>query len=289
MKVEPGEQLKPKSQYVDEAIQLAISGRWEAALDLNRIIAERFGTDEETHNRIGKALTELGRLEEAKTEYDTTLSINPLNVIARKNTGKLESLMRAKEAIGSGAAKVDLNLFVEEMGKTVTTTLEDSADPDICAKAVAGDLADLRIDGDTIVAETVRGVRLGVVESKLARRLIKFMQGGNRYQGGITSCEGASVKLIIRETYQDPKFGGKPSFPMRRKREVEFRPYAREAMLTRDPDDFQEADEDEDRELEAGESGMGELEGLHTVEDDADTIEFADESDDMDSDEEDDE
>ena len=123
MKAEPGEQLKPKSQYVDEAIQLAISGRWEAALDLNRVIVERFGKDQETHNRLGKALTELGRLDEAKAEYEATLALNPLNLIARKNTSKLESLARAKEAIALGGAKVDLNLFVEEMGKTITTTL----------------------------------------------------------------------------------------------------------------------------------------------------------------------
>ena len=76
-----------------------------------------------------------------------------------------------------------------------------------------------------------RGVRVGSLEPKLARRLIKFIQGGNRYQAGITSCEGSTVKVIVREVYQDPKFAGKPSFPIVRRREVEFRPYTRERLV----------------------------------------------------------
>src|SRR5205085_922004 len=100
----------------------------------------------------------------------------------------------------------------------------------------AGDVADLRIQGDAIVAETVRGVRLGSVEPKLARRLIKFMQTGNRYQAGVTACDDTHVKLIIRETYQDARNAGKPSFAMRRKREVDFRPYTKESLIPRDVD-----------------------------------------------------
>src|SRR5690349_23905605 len=131
------------------------------------------------------------------------------------------------------------------MGKTVITTVDSPASVDICSKVAAGDVAELRIEGDGIVAETSRGVRIGLLEAKLARRLIKFMRGGNRYQAGVTSCEGNTVKLIVRETYQDPHFAGKPSFPMRRKREVEFRPYTKESLLAREVEVFAE-DEDEE-------------------------------------------
>jgi len=56
------EPSKPKSAYVEEAVQLAVEGRWEEAVDLNRYIIENFGADEGAQNRLGKALTELGRL-----------------------------------------------------------------------------------------------------------------------------------------------------------------------------------------------------------------------------------
>jgi hypothetical protein len=229
--LEQAESLKPRSQYADEAVQLAIEARWDDAVALNRQILDKFGPDEEATNRLGKALTELGRLDEAKDAYEQTLRINPLNQIARKNAAKLNTLLQAEERIGVGAVKVDLNLFVEEMGKTVVTSVE-SEDGELSARIAAGDVAELHEAGDGILIETVRGVRVGTLEPKLARRLLKFLQGGNRYQAGITAVEGRTARVIIRETYQDPRFAGKPSFPMRRpKREVEFRPYSKETVL----------------------------------------------------------
>jgi len=116
------EPSKPKSAYVDDAVQLAVDARWEEAVELNEFIIQSFGADEGSQNRLGKALTELGRLEEAKAAYDAALAINPMNPVARKNASKLESLMNAKDILKGGPVKVDLNLFVEEMGKTTTTT-----------------------------------------------------------------------------------------------------------------------------------------------------------------------
>src|SRR5258708_8640973 len=123
--------------------------------------------------------------------------------IAKKNAARLNTLLTQKEGLKVGGTKVDLNLFVEEMGKTVITQVE-GASPDICSKVAAGDVAELKVDDDGIVAETSRGVRLGTLEAKLARRLIKFMRGGNRYQGGVTACDATTVKLTPRETYHAP-------------------------------------------------------------------------------------
>src|SRR5579859_810688 len=233
VKTESTEHLKPRSQYADDAVQLAIAGNWDEAVKLNKFIIDNLGPDEESQNRLGKALSELGKLKEAKAAYEAALKLNPLNSIAKRNAARINALLHQKEGLKVGGTRVDLNLFVEEMGKTVITTVE-SPPPDICSKVAAGDVAELKIEGDGISAETSRGVRLGLLEAKLARRLIKFMNGGNRYQAGITSCEGSTVKLIVRETYQDPRFAGKPSFPMKRKREVEFRPYTKESLLARE-------------------------------------------------------
>jgi hypothetical protein len=287
------EPSKPKSAYVEEAVQLAVEGRWEEAVDLNRYIIENFGADEGAQNRLGKALTELARLEEAKVAYDTSLAINPMNPVARKNSAKLESLINAKEALKGGQVKVDLNLFVEEMGKTTTTTLRAAA-PEVCSRIAPGDIAELRVDGDGIEIDTVRGVRVGSLEPKLARRLLKFIQGGNRYQAGITSCEGSTVKVIVREIYQDAKFAGRPSFPIVRKRDVEFRPYSRESLVTRDTETFT-SDEEDTEEEPAARTATLELEdddGMHEVEDEEPEIDFAEDTGELgvaDSDEDDDE
>jgi Tetratricopeptide repeat len=259
-------------------VQLAIAGKWDEAVKLNRFIIDSFGADEEAQNRLGKALSELGKLKEAKASYEAALKINPMNSIAKKNAARINALLHQKEGLKVGGTRVDLNLFVEEMGKTVITTIEAPGSADISSKVAAGDVAELRIDGDGIVAETSRGVRIGPLEAKLARRLIKFMRGGNRYQAGVTSAEGNTVKLIVRETYQDPHFAGKPSFPMRRKREVEFRPYTKESLLTREVEVFADDEEGEEPLAAAAESDDIE-EGMHAVEDEGEAIDFSDEAD----------
>ncbi|HKW70328.1 MAG TPA: tetratricopeptide repeat protein [Candidatus Dormibacteraeota bacterium] len=288
MKAETSEHLKPRSQYAEDAVQLAIAGKWDEAVKLNRFIIDSFGADEETQNRLGKALSELGKLKEAKASYEAALKLNPMNSIAKKNAARINALLHQKEGLKVGGVRVDLNLFVEEMGKTVITTVDAPANTDICSKVAAGDVAELRIEGDGIVAETSRGVRLGLLEAKLARRLIKFMRGGNRYQAGVTACDGNSVKLIVRETYQDPRFAGKPSFPMRRKREVEFRPYTKESLLTRGVEVF--ADDEEEGEALADEPAGEDIEeGMHAVEDEGEALDFSEDADGEVEDEDDDE
>jgi tetratricopeptide (TPR) repeat protein len=278
VKADTSEHLKPRSQYGEDAVQLAIAGKWDEAAKLNRFIIESFGADEETQNRLGKALSELGKLKEAKASYEAALKLNPMNSIAKKNAARINALLHQKEGLKVGGTRVDLNLFVEEMGKTVITTVDSPPKVDICSKVAAGDVAELRIEADGIMAETSRGVRLGLLEAKLARRLIKFMRGGNRYQAGVTSCDGNTVKLIVRETYQDPHFAGKPSFPMRRKREVEFRPYAKESLLARDSKVFAGDEEEEETLAEAPASDDLE-EGMHAVEDEGEAVDFSDDAD----------
>jgi len=278
VKTETSEHLKPRSQYADDAVQLAIAGKWDEAVKLNKFIIENFGADEETQNRLGKALSELGKLKEAKASYEVALKINPMNSIAKKNAARINALLHQKEGLKVGGTRVDLNLFVEEMGKTVITTVDSPPNADICSKVAAGDVAELKVDGDALLAETSRGVKLGMLEAKLARRLIKFMRGGNRYQAGVTSCDGNTVKLIVRETYQDPHFAGKPSFPMRRKREVEFRPYTKESLLSRSAQVFSEDEEEEETLVETPATDDME-EGMHAVEEEGEALDFSEDAD----------
>ena len=64
---------------------------------------------------------------------------------------------------------------------------------------------------------------------------------------------------------------------MRRKREVEFRPYAKESLLAREVEVFTEDEEEGERLVEEPASDEME-EGMHAVEDEAETIDFSDEA-----------
>jgi len=257
------ERIEPGAQYVDEAIELALANRWVEAVQVNRGIMDRFGPDEDTLNRLGKAYTELGQLTEATDAYKGTLKMNPVNPIAVKNLSKLQAL-RGGQPVPTSRAKVDVDAFIEETGKTSLTALHVHAEVDSCSKVAGGDPVKLIVAGDTMNVETSRGIYLGHLEHALGRRLIKFLEGGNRYSGAVATCDGGAVKIIVRETYQDPKFFGRPSFPIKRGRD-EFRPYAKESLLTRNAD-VEETEED-------GEEPAEELDGMHTVESADDEVE----------------
>jgi hypothetical protein len=99
------------------------------------------------------------------------------------------------------------------------------------------------------------------------------------------------VKVIVREVYQDSKFLGKPSFPIVRRREVEFRPYTRERLVSPDVEVFSVDEEDDEPVSRAAGLDMDDDEGMHEVTDeDEPDVDFSEDvSADGDSDDDDDE
>ncbi|MFN2466357.1 MAG: BTAD domain-containing putative transcriptional regulator [Candidatus Dormibacteria bacterium] len=253
------ERVKTRTQLVEDSLNAALAGQWQEALDHNQAIAERFDMDEETHNRTGKALTELGRLDEALAQYRSTLELNPLNGIAIKQVNRIEELIQQKAAPKAQAA-VDVNLFVEEMGKTALAHVELASGFDD-ALLSPGDQVSLVPQKDTLLVKTTDGTTAGHVEPKLARRVLKFMAGGNEYTAAVANSDDSGVRIIIRETKQVAEFAGVPSFPVRKTQE--FRAYAKDSLLRdTEMDDLTGDDDDDPASLEADED----LEGMHPVE-----------------------
>ncbi len=239
------ERVKPRLQAVEEAIQHALQSRWQEAADLNQELLDRFGPDEDAFNRLGKALLELGRMEAAGAAYAHSLEINPLNPVAVRQRAKIIGLQAARETVPTAAAPVNVNVFTEEPGKTALTRLPlpESEAP---VPVAPGDPLTLELIGDQLQLRTARGVNLGAVEAKLARRMIRLVKGGNRYAGAVTHVEDQGVQVIIREVYQAPGLAGTLSFPIRKTRESEYRPYAKDVLVQRDRGTPAAADDDED-------------------------------------------
>lgn len=241
------EHPRSKLDLVQESIQLALSARWEEAVALNQDLLDRFGADEDTHNRLGKALMELGRMKEAQGHYESALEINPLNQIAKRQLARLAELRASRPAAAAAAeGALPPRFFTEEPGKTTITKF--AAIPGVDATTVGpGEAVELVISEAGVVAKTARGVDLGALEPKLAQRLRQLSEGGNRYQGGVTRVEASSVAVLVREVHQAPALAGTVSFPVRKGREPEYRPYAKEALLVHDGEPI--VMEDEDSEL----------------------------------------
>jgi len=240
------ERVKPRGLFVEEAIQLALESRWADALTVNQSLIERHGEDEDTLNRIGKALTELGQRDEALASYSSSLRINPLNLIAQKNVRKLTAMLESKGTVAGSAAPFDVELFTEEPGKSAITVL--SAPSKSATVAIApGDVVELYREGSTLRAQTSRGVSLGEVDTKIARRLVPLMETGNRYSAAVARLEDERVEIILRETYQAAENARKSSFPLAKGvRREEFRPYAKDSLLSAREIDATPLDDDAD-------------------------------------------
>ncbi len=205
-----------KKQRADVAIQMALQGQWEQAVDLNRSILESFPADVDACNRLGKALTELGRYADASDSYMKAIEIDPLNLIARKNLSRLATLGKtaAKKKIKKAhSQKLSPDMFIEERGKTTITELA-RPDMEVVNQLTAGDLVKLARDKKgNVFVETMAGERFGDFESRFGQRLVKLMDGGSEYVAAISSLHEDGVRLFIRETLQGASQVGKLSLP----------------------------------------------------------------------------
>jgi tetratricopeptide (TPR) repeat protein len=238
-----------RRQLVEQAIAAATAAEWENAAEINKRILE-LGPDSEAENRMARAYWEMGELSKAREHYQSALALDPTNRIAERNIGRLRMLMAEagkKTVPAQAGSKAPVSIFVEETGKTGFAHLVDLVDPKQLAQVNPGDAVELGPEGPRLEAKS-NGQHIGYVEPRVAARLLKLIAEGNKYAAGVTSIGERDVRIIVRETYQDPANYGKVSFPTAAK-VSDMRPYTkgtliREEMDLEDDLEFDEEDEE---------------------------------------------
>lgn len=206
--------LRIRREMTKQAIDAAMASRWEEAVAANSELLAEFPGDFEAMNRLGKALSETGRYAEARDSFAKVLALSPGNGIAKKNLEKILHLkdVKARHMQTSLRQRVAPHFFIEETGRTGATMLQETAAAGDLARVSAGEPVEIAVEGKRLIAKTPDGVRLGVIEPKLAHRLLTLMQGGNRYSAAVTRLDRGTIQVFIRETYQHPAQQGKLSF-----------------------------------------------------------------------------
>jgi tetratricopeptide (TPR) repeat protein len=243
-----GNSVRIKRQLLDQAIAQASEGHWTEAAETNRKILE-MAPDAEAENRLARAMWELGELGVAREHYQVALALDPTNRIAERNIERLRVLMSEagdKTAAPEKATKAPVAIFVEETGKTGFAMLTDLASPRTLAHVNPGDAVELVSEGNRLYA-VANGTRIGVVEPRVAARLLKLLAEGNKYSAGVTSLGDRDVRIVIREIFQDPRNYGKVSFPTAA-RSSDLRPYTKGTLLREE--EFMEEDLEDDEEDE---------------------------------------
>ena len=240
---------RQKRQLADQAIAQATAAQWNDAVATNRRLLE-LGPEAEAENRLAKALWELGELGSAREHYQTALALDPTNRIAERNIDRLKMLLVAageKTVPAQEGSKAPVSIFVEETGKTGFAFLTDLATPRELALVNPGDAVELTPEGNRLIADS-NGVRIGVVEPRVAARLLKRMADGNKSAAGVTSLGDKDVRIILREIFQDPANYGKVSFPTAAK-STDLRPYTKGTLVREEmelEDDLEDDEEDDE-------------------------------------------
>ncbi len=240
-----------RRQLSEQAVKLVTSNRWDDAVNANREILRLFGDDPETYNRLGKALTEVGQISEARTAYARSIELDPANTIARRNLDRLAS-MKDTVAANAGSSQLDTRLFVEESGKAAVATLQ-AVDVKAARVLDPGDVVSLEQQGNAVNVTTNTGQYLGMVEPRIGLRLSRLMEGGNRYSAALVTASG-EIRVMLRETFQHSSQINRVSFPQARA--TDFRSYTRKGLLRGEDMDFAEDDDEpEDEPEEWSETG----------------------------------
>ena len=212
MTFEAGTVQEKKNDLVKQAVALAMDNRWEEAAEVNRSILDGFPDDLETCNRLGKALSELGRNGEARRAFERALALSPANPIARKNLDRLAKL--GDEAGKAGVSAVTgRRAFIEERGKSGATSLINLAPAERLLELAPGHPVKLGVVGGALKVSSRSGEYLGQVEPRLAARLVRLTRGGNRYEAVVTGVKERSLGVFVRETFRHPSQAGTVSFP----------------------------------------------------------------------------
>ena len=238
--------VQTRRRQIDTAIQLAMDNRWEEAVQTNRAILGVFPNDTDSYNRLGKALMELGRYNDAKKAYKKAIELDATNQIAKKNLERLNILAKSGTPQAE-TTQVDPTLFIEEMGKTAVTTVSQPS-PEALTKLNAGERLDLVRKDKRLTVATPGGEHVGLIEPKLGKRLLKLMDGGNEYTVAITSLSNNECKVIIKETYHHPSQAGRPSFPTAIRTDS-LRPYTKDSLLRYGDSDESERGEEEEEDV----------------------------------------
>lgn len=250
-------QNRTLKRLAEQARGKAVAGDWDTSVAINQEILKHASQDSSAANRLGKALDQLGRIEEAIEAYRSSSEMDPGNIIAQRNVERLE-LLRDREqppaVTNNGSKAIRASVFIEETGKTYVTELVRPTTGDSLARLSPASQVELRNEPEGFAVYDQFDNQLGVLEPIVSRTLRKLVEAGNEYEAFVVALSGRTVRIIIREVYRDPNVAAHLALPAQAKLPAP-RPYVRDQ---RTPDDLpgvlyydeDDPDDDEDDDTE---------------------------------------
>ncbi len=191
-----------------EAINAARNQDWSLAIETNQAILEQDNGDVSAMNRLGLALMQTKKVDEAKKVFKKVIDIDKSNIIANKHLKKiLNNQITTVQTFSD-------NYFIEEPGRTKIIELHRLASKHTLAKLSVGQACKLVIKSHYICVETETSTHIGSLPEDISFRLSKLITNGNEYTCVVHSCTDKTCKVLIKEVHTSEKNAHLQSFPV---------------------------------------------------------------------------
>jgi len=191
----------------DKAIQAALKGDWEMAVEINLEILSNSPQNIPALNRLGRAYTELGQKEAAADSYSQVLKIDKYDTIASKN---LKLLPHQKSNLAS--VTLSEENFIELPGITKSSSLIKVASRDILLSLVCKQTLELVPKTRLVAILTTDKVCIGCLPDDLSLKLKEYMKSGYTYSACLKGASDNNATIFIRETKRPKRPTAGPTF-----------------------------------------------------------------------------
>jgi len=208
------DQIKQKAidDLQKNAVSAALAQQWEEAISVNLAILKLEKTNIAALNRLGFAYVNAGKKDDARKTFEKVKKIDPYNQIANKNLYKLDTIKSARKPSDPCGILVSPIMFLEDPGKTKISQCVNVAPAQSLLQLSCGQEVFLKPKNHCVEIRDVMGSYLGALPDDLSFRLIKYLDGNNKYHVYIKSVDKKSLTVFIRETSRGKKFAKQPSF-----------------------------------------------------------------------------
>ena len=199
----------------DKAIEEAVNGRYQNAIDLNLQILKLDPLDIDSMMQLAHAHWQTGNLSEAKKYYRKTIDIEPNNNLAKKRLVLLNALNHKVVPLSKKRSQVrivPITDLIEEPGKTKIVKLSNIGKPEHLSLLKIGEELFIKIRKRRIEMRDADSNFIGSLPDDISKRLIEFVSLKATFEAFVFSIDKNEVKAFLKEADKPLKLRNVSSF-----------------------------------------------------------------------------
>jgi tetratricopeptide (TPR) repeat protein len=191
-----------------QSVDAALHQDWQKAVLLNEQILRLEPDNVDALNRLGRAFMEIGEKGKAKKLFKKTLTIDSINVIAKKNLENIDKRGFASPKLPSE----DGHAFVKEPGTDLIVEIETNASPLRIRKLAPGDILSLEKRSNKFAVFGPNKFFIGNITDELSDKMKKALKQKTELSGTFVSSKENVIKFILK--------GSAPLFKEKARQEI---------------------------------------------------------------------